>query len=127
VLGFRKIQLWLASAFSAIAALLLLAHTANAQLSGRIFPYKWAGPVPAEDITVADVQHALIWTRHYGAMVDGVFGPYSQRNTDCGSTRVIPRRSFHRRQLGNQGWQTHSSPQSSLPVLVPLIAITPTF
>jgi S1-C subfamily serine protease len=79
VLGFRKIQPWLASAFSAFAALLLLAHSAHAQLTGRIFPYKWAGPVPAEDITVADVQHALIWTRHYGAMVDGVFGPYTKR------------------------------------------------
>jgi S1-C subfamily serine protease len=50
-----------------------------AQQTGRIFPYKWLGQFPADDITTADIQHALIWSGHYGAMVDGSYGPYTKR------------------------------------------------
>lgn len=65
------------------AALLVLclagiAGSAVAQQPGRAFPYRWSGTVPADEITVADVQHALIWTGHYGAMVDGAYGPGSK-------------------------------------------------
>lgn len=62
-----------------LAALLLLSEVANAQQPGRVFPYSWAGPIPADDITTADIQHALIWTGHYGAMVDGMFGGFTKR------------------------------------------------
>lgn len=62
-----------------IAALVLSCGLACAQQPGRIFPYSWAGPIPADDITTADVQHALIWTGHYGAMVDGLFGGFTKR------------------------------------------------
>lgn len=62
-----------------IAALILLYGVARAQQPGRIFPYSWAGPIPADDITTADIQHALIWTGHYGAMVDGMFGSFTKR------------------------------------------------
>jgi S1-C subfamily serine protease len=79
VLGLTKSLRWLVVGLSPIAALLLLAAPAHAQQTGRIFPYKWVSPPPVEDITTADVQHALIWTRHYGAMVDGGYGPYTKR------------------------------------------------
>src|SRR4029077_20119928 len=57
---------------------LLLAATAHAQQTGRVFQYKGVGAVPAEEIPTADVQHALIWTRHYVAMADGGYGPYTK-------------------------------------------------
>ncbi|CAN5189149.1 hypothetical protein BH10PSE6_BH10PSE6_16630 [soil metagenome] len=44
-----------------------------------VFGFRWAADPPAKDITAADIQHALIWTRHYGATVDGAIGPYTQR------------------------------------------------
>ncbi len=62
-----------------LAALLLHSEVANAQQPGRIFPYSWVGPIPADDISTADIQHALIWTGHYGAMVDGMLGGYTKR------------------------------------------------
>ncbi|SEP42848.1 hypothetical protein SAMN02990966_06112 [Rhodospirillales bacterium URHD0017] len=34
---------------------------------------------PLSDITIADIQNALIWTRHYGAMVDGDYGDFTKR------------------------------------------------
>ncbi len=59
--------------------LLLVSGPTFAQQPGRIFPYSWAGPIPADDITTADIQHALIWTGHYGAMVDGLFGGFTKK------------------------------------------------
>jgi len=49
-----------------------------AQQTGRVFPYKWTIPVPFEEITTADIQHALVWTRHYWAATDGTYGPYTR-------------------------------------------------
>ncbi len=67
----------------AIALLLLLgllpAQAQNAQLQGGVFRYKWSGPIPPDAITMTDVQNALVWTRHFGAMVDGDAGPYTRR------------------------------------------------
>ena len=59
---------------------LLPAQAENAQTQGGVFPYKWAGAVPPDAITMTDVQNALVWTRHYGAMVDGDAGPYTRRS-----------------------------------------------
>ena len=56
-----------------------LSDVALSQQTGRIFPYQWSGEIPADDITTADVQHALIWTGYYDAMVDGAYGPGSRR------------------------------------------------
>jgi len=44
-----------------------------------VFSSRWPKDPPARDITAADIQQALVWTRHYGAMVDGTTGPYTQR------------------------------------------------
>lgn len=43
-----------------------------------VFGFRWATDPPAKDITPADIQQALIWTRHYGAIVDGTIGPYTR-------------------------------------------------
>ncbi|HTR86920.1 MAG TPA: serine protease [Reyranella sp.] len=58
---------------------IMCATSAVAQQPGRIFPYRWNGAFPADDITTADIQHALIWTGNYGAMVDSSYGPYTRR------------------------------------------------
>lgn len=63
----------------AVASMALFVVSATAQQTGRVFPYKWTIPVPFEEITTADIQHALIWTGHYGAMVDGLFGGFTKR------------------------------------------------
>ncbi|WP_428668584.1 trypsin-like peptidase domain-containing protein [Reyranella sp.] len=76
---FGAIASVLGDCLAAITTLTLLSEPAAAQQLGRIFPYSWASPIPADDITTADVQHALIWTGHYGAMVDGMFGGFIKR------------------------------------------------
>ena len=58
---------------------LLPAQAQNAQTPGGVFRYKWSGPIPPGAITTTDVQNALVWARHYGAMVDGDSGPYTRR------------------------------------------------
>lgn len=47
--------------------------------SPGVFQYTWRDSIPANAVTAADVQHALIWTGHYEGMVDGNIGPYSRR------------------------------------------------
>lgn len=59
---------------------LLPAQAQNAQTQGGVFQYKWAGRIPPDAITMTDVQNALVWTRYYGAMVDGDAGPYTRRS-----------------------------------------------
>lgn len=61
-------------------------HTIRASVSMKqstrtmgVFQYRWNAPPPSGEITVADVQNALIWTRHYGAMVDGDYGGFTKR------------------------------------------------
>ena len=55
-------------------SLLAVATASLAQQAGRIFSHRWIHQFPADDITTADLQHALIWTRQYGGMADGVLG-----------------------------------------------------
>jgi hypothetical protein len=43
-----------------------------------VFDHRWLSDPPAKDITPADIQQALIWTRRYSAMVDGTIGPYTR-------------------------------------------------
>jgi hypothetical protein len=43
-----------------------------------VFGFRWTTDPPAKDISPADIQQALIWTRRYGAMVDGTIGPYTR-------------------------------------------------
>lgn len=52
---------------------------ANAQQPGRIFPYQWPSGFSVNDITTADVQHALIWTGRYAGMADGAYGPNTRK------------------------------------------------
>jgi len=67
----------------ALALILLLgllpARAQNPQMPGGVFPYKWSGPIPPGAITTTDIQSALIWTRHYGGMLDGDAGPSTRR------------------------------------------------
>ncbi len=58
---------------------LLPAQAQNAQTRGGVFPYRWSGPIPPGAISTTDIQNALVWTRHYGGMVDGEAGPYLRR------------------------------------------------
>lgn len=58
---------------------LLSAQAQNAQTQGSVFQYRWPGPISRDAITTTDVQNALVWTRHYGAMVDGDAGPNTRR------------------------------------------------
>lgn len=60
-------------------SLLAVATASVAQLSGRIFSHRWIHQFPAADITTADLQHALIWTRQYGGKADGVHGDETRR------------------------------------------------
>lgn len=66
-----------------VIALLLLgflpAQAQNPPTQGGVFQYKWSGPVPPATITATDIQNALLWTRHYGGMVDGDAGPNTRR------------------------------------------------
>lgn len=55
-------------------SLLAVATASVAQQAGRIFSQRWIHQFPADDITTADLQHALIWTRQYGGMADGALG-----------------------------------------------------
>ncbi|MFZ5780752.1 MAG: trypsin-like peptidase domain-containing protein [Pseudomonadota bacterium] len=61
--------------WASFAYCLLAAAPGQAQPSGRIFPYQWASAFPAEQITMADLQTALIWTGHYNGMADGKASP----------------------------------------------------
>jgi hypothetical protein len=61
-----------------LAATVTYSASGTGQAAGS-FQYQWTTPVPADAITIADLQHALIWTRHYWAMVDGDYGPYTRR------------------------------------------------
>ena len=63
----------------AILAGCLAAGSVLAQQSGRIFPFKWSSPIAYEDITTADIQHALIWTRQYWGTTDGALGPLTRK------------------------------------------------
>ena len=63
-----------------------VSYTSNAAIpttplsqSGGIFQYRWSGSPPLAEISVADVQHALIWTKHYVGMADGAIGPYTRK------------------------------------------------
>lgn len=69
----------IASIALALFAILGAANAATAQQTGRIFPYKWLSDFPIDEVTTADIQHALIWTEHYGAMVDGAYGRHTRR------------------------------------------------
>ena len=60
-------------------SLLAMATASVAQLTGRIFSHRWIHQFPADDITTADLQHALIWTRQYGGMADGINGADTRR------------------------------------------------
>lgn len=62
----------------AVASMALFVANATAQQTGRVFPYKWPIPVPFEEITTADIQHALVWTRHYWGATDGSYGNYTR-------------------------------------------------
>ncbi len=52
--------------------------SATPPLKGGVFGFRWSADPPAKDITAADIQHALIWTGHFDATVDGAIGPYTQ-------------------------------------------------
>jgi hypothetical protein len=65
--------------WASLALSLLAAGNVQAQQPGRIFPYRWAAAFPADQITTADLQHALIWTRHYDGMVDGMSGVHMRK------------------------------------------------
>ena len=59
--------------------LLAVATAGFAQQTGRIFSHRWVHQFPAEDVTTADLQHALIWTRQYAGMADGIYGAETRR------------------------------------------------
>jgi hypothetical protein len=69
----------LASRFLLAIGLTCLSGIADAQQPGRIFPYQWPSDFPSNDITTADVQHALIWTGRYAGMADGAYGPSTKK------------------------------------------------
>lgn len=60
-------------------SLLAVASASVAQQTGRIFSHRWIHQFPADDVTTADLQHALIWTRHYGGRTDGINGAETRR------------------------------------------------
>jgi peptidoglycan hydrolase-like protein with peptidoglycan-binding domain len=62
-----------------IAFVVFAGTDAECQERGRIFPYQWPSGVPQDEITTADVQHALAWTGYYAGMADGGYGPYTRR------------------------------------------------
>jgi S1-C subfamily serine protease len=75
--GMRMLTLFLR--LSLAACFLCWCGVADAQQPGRIFPYQWPSGFSGDDITTADIQHALIWTGHYAGMADGAYGPYTRR------------------------------------------------
>lgn len=59
-------------------AFCLLGTDLAAQTAGRVFPYRWDTPPPASAITVADLQQALTWTRHYVGPIDNAMTAATQ-------------------------------------------------
>jgi S1-C subfamily serine protease len=84
-----------------------------------VFQYRWPGPPPSGAVTVADIQQALMWTRHYTAAIDGVSGPNTRQaiaawqaaKSYAGSGNLTPQQTVELvgeglRQRDAYGWAT---------------------